>query len=304
VVALGETLRFAAETIGIALVPLALLLFGRRGAVIACGVLPIVVVALVWRRLERVDERANARVRLVDRIRALPLFASLRIVELERVVSALRTEAAPAGTTIVRENDPDADSFYVLDAGSATVSAAGRRLRELRPGDGFGEIALLHRVPRTASVTADEDVELLVLDRNDFLGALTGGLVDERARQAPPPAQAGAPLEKLLLAVPALAAAGLDERRAIAAQARVRDVTAGTVLCAQGDAARSLFVLLDGEIEVSAGGERLRVLGAGATFGEVGVLHDVVRTATVTALGPARVAEIDRDALRAAQRAD
>jgi CRP-like cAMP-binding protein len=108
---------------------------------------------------------------------------------------------------------------------------------------------------------------------------------------------AAAPLEELLRGVPALAWAGAGERRAIAAQAVVREVPAGTVLCAQGDVARSMFVVLDGEVEVSAAGERLRVLGPGATFGEVGLQHDVARTATVTSVGPVRVAEVDRGAL-------
>ena len=69
------------------------------------------------------------------------------------------------------------------------MTVGGREVRRLGPGDGFGEIALVRDVPRTATVTAADDVTLLGIDRGPFLEALGGqprsrtiaaGLVDER----------------------------------------------------------------------------------------------------------------------------
>ena len=85
-----------------------------------------------------------------------------------------------AGETIIHEGDPG-DVFYVIAAGSVAVTEHGRFRRTEVVGDCFGEIALLRAVPRTASVFAVSDVDLLALERDEFLAAITG---DHRALAA------------------------------------------------------------------------------------------------------------------------
>jgi CRP-like cAMP-binding protein len=92
---------------------------------------------------------------------------------LEGAARRLRLRQVPAGTTIIREGDPG-DVFYIIVRGAVEVSQGGRPLRTLGPAESFGEIALLRRVPRTATVTATLDTELLALARDDFLLTLTG----------------------------------------------------------------------------------------------------------------------------------
>jgi CRP-like cAMP-binding protein len=77
----------------------------------------------------------------------------------------------------------------------------------------------------------------------------------------------------------------------------------GAAIVREGEDADALYVLTDGEVEVSARGEaggpekRIRVMTAPTYFGEIGVLERIPRTATVTALGPVQVLRIDGDAL-------
>ena len=83
-------------------------------------------------------------------------------------------QTVPPSTVVIREGDPG-ERFFVLESGSVDVSRGGEFVRTLSsPGDGFGEIALLRNVPRTATVTATSESQLLGIGRTEFLAAVTG----------------------------------------------------------------------------------------------------------------------------------
>ena len=114
-----------------------------------------------------------------DRFMRLPLFNGLAPASLESAARHLVRVPITAGEVVVRQGEP-ADRFYhVLDGRLAVsqVDAAGelRRLRTLVPDDLFGEIGLLRKVPRTATVTAETDGELLALYGDRFLDLVNAG---------------------------------------------------------------------------------------------------------------------------------
>jgi CRP-like cAMP-binding protein len=106
-------------------------------------------------------------------VRRIGMFAPLPVYVQERLAARAVLGRAAAGEHVVVEGDPG-HCFYMVESGELVVMGQGRELNRLGPGDGFGEIALLHDIPRTATVTASSDVVLFVLDREPFLEALAG----------------------------------------------------------------------------------------------------------------------------------
>ena len=99
------------------------------------------------------------------------LFAGLSANDILAITRAARPESAPAGEVLCRQGEPGHDFFVIVD-GEAIVDRGGRVLRRLGPGDSFGELALLDRGPRSATVTAAADVRLLRLSELDFSAVL------------------------------------------------------------------------------------------------------------------------------------
>jgi CRP/FNR family transcriptional regulator, cyclic AMP receptor protein len=97
----------------------------------------------------------------------VPLFASLSRRQLKRVASLARTRRFASGTPIVRKGDPGSAFFVLLD-GEARVIASRGRVRRLRAGDFFGEMALLDDSPRSAHVVADGEVLAMTISRSAF----------------------------------------------------------------------------------------------------------------------------------------
>lgn len=97
----------------------------------------------------------------------VPLFARLEAATIADLVGMLSARTVPAGTTIVRKGDR-ADAMYLIASGAVDVDLAGGKAVRLEEGAFFGEMALLFREPRSATVTAARSADLLILDAEDF----------------------------------------------------------------------------------------------------------------------------------------
>lgn len=112
----------------------------------------------------------------VETLRAIPLFASVSDEDLQQVASHLIERRFPRNTTIVEEGLAG-DYMYVIREGRVKVTKLSEDGREkilefLDAGSFFGEMALLDRAPRIASVKTLKPVRLLALSRSDFLNLL------------------------------------------------------------------------------------------------------------------------------------
>ena len=146
------------------------------------------------RRFARIDRTMPQPGKEVDLLRGLPMFAPLPLAVIELLSTELRPDRFAPGTVVMREGDPG-EEFHMIASGSASVTVRGMPRPPLGPGDCFGEIALLRDVPRTATITAIEELHTLALGREEFLAAMTGNtasslaaesLVTQRLDQDPP----------------------------------------------------------------------------------------------------------------------
>ena len=171
----GVVFAFAVVGLGVGSITAPALVagLGVRGALVATGCFLVVVTLLAWRRLVAIDAVAVAPTRELAILSTVPLFEPLSVAAKEHLASRLEVRSAPAGTKIISEGEPG-DDFYIIVEGHTDVARGGEHLRVQGPGESFGEIALLHDVPRTATVTARDQVKLATIRRADFLAVVTG----------------------------------------------------------------------------------------------------------------------------------
>ncbi len=209
----------------------------------------------------------------------------------------LKEEHKHAGEVIIRQGD-QGDRFYIIKSGSVEISVeegGGRKavLAVLSKGDYFGEIALVKKVPRTATATALSECSLLVLEKGDFemmmsqrinIAEKVDRLIENRGFLARLPL-----FSEFAPAQVAMAASRLVPER----------YQAGQDVITQGQMGDSFHIIKEGQLEVSVerDGQRRRVaeLGPGEYFGEIALLLDVPRTANVTALRDSLVLKLRKD---------
>jgi CRP/FNR family cyclic AMP-dependent transcriptional regulator len=107
----------------------------------------------------------------VDHLAQVPLFSACSRKDLELVARRVEDVKVDAGTQLASEGQAG-DQFFVIVEGQATVSRHGQKVAELGPGHFFGELALLDRAPRNASVIADTPMELIVMTQREFAGLI------------------------------------------------------------------------------------------------------------------------------------
>ena len=107
----------------------------------------------------------------VELISKVPLFSRLSKKEQQDVARIADEIDLPRGKDMAKEGERGRE-FFVLLEGSADVFKGGKLINQMTKGDFFGEIALVTKMPRTATVTATSDVRVLVINERDFAALL------------------------------------------------------------------------------------------------------------------------------------
>jgi len=179
VVGVVEGLTVGAMALGALVAPVLVSTLGTRAALVATGLFLPVLVGLCWPRLAAIDRSAHVPARQLELLRAIPIFAPLPPTTIEHLAHSLRAVRVDPDAEVVRAGETG-EEFFIVDSGRAEISVDGAS-KPAEAGGWFGEIALLRDVPRTATVRAVTELALYTLDRETFVGAVTGHAASREA---------------------------------------------------------------------------------------------------------------------------
>ncbi|KAG0094199.1 hypothetical protein BGZ93_007492 [Podila epicladia] len=241
-----------------------------------------------------IPKSAEQRKRIEVSIASNFLFKNLDEDQHEDVVNAMAEKRFKRGENVI-EQGAVGDFFYVVETGTLDVYVAknGRpseKVFEYGPGGSFGELALMYNGPRAATVTATSDVVLWALDRITFRRILMENTSRKRRMY-----------EAFLETVPSLVSLEPYERHKVADALESVYFDDGQIVVKQGDQGDNFFIIESGEADVTMTNEEgvefpMPGLGPGQYFGELALLNDAPRVATVKAKGRLKCATLGKRA--------
>lgn len=226
------------------------------------------------------------------------LFSHLDDEQSAQVLGALQEKPIPTkGIKVIQQGDVG-DYFYVVENGAFDIfvnksgkleagpDGLGSKVGSVGPGGSFGELALMYNAPRAATVTSTEPSTLWALDRVTFRRILMDSAFQRRRMY-----------EGFLEEVPLLSSLTPYERSKIADALETRKFPAGTTIIKEGDVGESFFILESGEAEVYKRGvdKAVNRYKKGDYFGELALLNDAPRAASVISTKEVKVATLGKD---------
>jgi len=234
-----------------------------------------------------------------DRIlKVLPqsfLFAHLEKEQTTIIVDAMVERSVEANERLIKEGD-DGDVMYVIESGSfdciKMINGEEQVVKKCGPGDFFGELALLYNTPRAASVEARDPAVLWQLDRETFNHIVRDASMKRREAY-----------DEFLKSVPLLESLGQYERTQLADALQRESFGEGDVVIKRGDDGDKFFIVWSGELTAkkapkdgTSDAREQDVLSykKGDYFGELALLHNEARAATVVANNECTLVSLDR----------
>merc|ERR1711874_767006 len=218
------------------------------------------------------------------------LFSHLDENERSDIFDAMFPVNAMPGEVIIQQGD-EGDNFYIIDTGEVEVYVNGEKVLTIGEGASFGELALIYGTPRAATVKAStsSDVKLWGIDRDSYRRILMGSTIRKRKMY-----------EEFLSKVSILENLDKWERLTVADALEATSFEHGQAVVRQGQPGDDFYIIVDGNASVTQfrnegeDSQEVGVLGPSDYFGEIALMLDRPRAATVTAVGPLKCVKLDR----------
>lgn len=249
-------------------------------------------VRAVWRRIQFKLE-TGWRVEASELIDALPMFEDIPVDALNEIAGRVRLRGLGDGQPVFRQGEQP-DAFYVVRTGVLEVveedseSGGERRLRDLGRGESFGELGLVTAAPRAATVRAIGSAEVFEVSKGAFDHLLADKL---HLPDFEPTLQQIAELRGLHCFA-GLSTAQLWE---LLERGGWVSFAPGERIMREGDFGDSFYAISSGQVDIVKDERLVTTIGRGSYFGEVALLMEVPRTATVIARTPVRTYRLDRE---------
>lgn len=229
------------------------------------------------------DLTSEQLLRLKETVAKNFLFSGLDEESLNTLIHALEEKRVPTDTEIIKQGD-EGDFFYVVEQGTVDFYVNGAKVNTSGQGSSFGELALMYNSPRAATAVASTDCILWALDRMTFRRILLEGTAKRRSMY-----------EEFLKEVDVLKPLSSYERNKLADALHTETFEPGTEIVKEGEQGESFYIIESGDAQISkkAGGV-IGVLHKGDYFGEVALLNDLPRQATITALTTVKVVTLGK----------
>ncbi|XP_018905520.1 cAMP-dependent protein kinase type I regulatory subunit isoform X2 [Bemisia tabaci] len=216
------------------------------------------------------------------------LFSHLDENERSDIFDAMFPVNFVSGETIIQQGD-EGDNFYVIDQGEVEVYVNNELTTTIGDGGSFGELALIYGTPRAATIKAKTDVKLWGIDRDSYRRILMGSTIRKRKVY-----------EGFLSRVSILESLDKWERLTVADALEPVFFNNGETIVKQGMPGDDFYIIVEGTalvLQYRAEGDRpveVGRLGPSDYFGEIALLLDRPRAATVVAQGPLKCVKLDR----------
>lgn len=216
------------------------------------------------------------------------LFSHLDENERSDIFDAMFPVNCLPGETVIQQGD-EGDNFFIIDQGEVEVFVNNVAVITIGEGGSFGELALIYGTPRAATVCAKTDVKLWGIDRDSYRRILMGSTIRKRKMY-----------EEFLARVSILESLDKWERMTVADSLETVTFDDGDTIVKQGEAGDDFYIIVEGCAVVlqqkaeSEEAAEVGRLGPSDYFGEIALLLDRPRAATVVARGLLKCVKLDR----------